>query len=200
MSCAALRTIRSRGPGRALDVVMTYVIARSARPCYTCLMTVVIATGFHVTPLQPGDGPALLALHERCSPATRFRRWHGHLTQFPRRYLAELLAATDSASAPQLGVAAWSGAGTMIGFASAALLDPGVRELGVLVHDDWQGRGVGRTLVTALAEQARAAGTTVLCADVLAGDAALVESLRRLGPTVSRVKAGSIAAEVLLRG
>lgn len=169
-------------------------------------MTVVITVGIRIAPLRPGDGPALLALHERCSPATRFRRWHGHLRQFPRRYLAELTAAEQDRADPagaepaQVAVAAWADDRTMIGFASAARLGPGCRELGVLVQDDWQRCGVGRQLVTALAALARTVGTTVLCADVLADDAGLIDSLRRLGPTVSRVSGGAIAAEVLLRG
>lgn len=160
-------------------------------------MTAVIV-GVRIAPLHPDDGPALLALHERCSPATRFRRWHGHLRQFPRRYLEDLTARPDGAEPAQVAVAAWADEHMMIGFASAARLDPGVRELGVLVQDDWQHRGVGRRLVTALTTLAREAGTTVLCADVLADDAGLIDALRRLGPTVSRVSGGSIAAEVLL--
>ena len=45
-----------------------------------------------------------------------------------------------------------------------------VTEIGVVVADAWQGRGVGSALVGALIRRAQARGVTSLIMDVLAGN------------------------------
>jgi GNAT superfamily N-acetyltransferase len=51
-----------------------------------------------VRPVHPADGPAIEAMHARCSPATLRSRWHGVSRRVPRAYLAE-----DSAQGDGLG-------------------------------------------------------------------------------------------------
>jgi hypothetical protein len=61
-------------------------------------MTLVIARPNGVATvdrLVPSDVDALLAMYERCSPDTTYRRWHGHLRSFPTAYLSALLAGAD---------------------------------------------------------------------------------------------------------
>jgi GNAT superfamily N-acetyltransferase len=64
--------------------------------------------------------------------------------------------------------------GVIIGHAMAAdraaAADGLVTEIGVVVADDWQGRGLGAALVRALLGQARARGVTALSMDVLPGN------------------------------
>lgn len=157
-------------------------------------MTVVItrhgtAASIAVTPLTPCDADALLEMHERCSPDSRFRRWHGHVRSFPKRYLAALLAPGDE----QLAVIARH-EGAVIGFASAARVGVSTRELGILVEDGWQGRGVGVLLLTLLVRLCIEAHTRTLTAEVLADDAGLLRPLGRFGEVRCTLSHGTISA------
>ena len=145
-------------------------------------MTAVIVVAPHRLDVQVDvmsalDADELVAMHERCSVQSRYQRWHGHVRTFPRAYLADLVAPGDD----QLAVLARLD-GTVVGFASAARVDESTRELGVLVEDGWQHRGIGRLLVSALVTQCLLDGATQLRAEVLADDAALLTPLRALGP------------------
>lgn len=146
-----------------------------------------------ITALRPTDGPELVALHERCSPETRFRRWHGHARDFPRSYLAALIAADGD----QLGVVARRD-GRLVGFASAARTAPSSREIGILVEDAYQRRGVGRGLLDALVRRCRQDGTQLLVAEVLAEDSGLLALLRAYGPVDSRLSHGVFRATLVL--
>ena len=143
--------------------------------------------------LVPCDIDDLLAMYERCSPETRYRRWHGHLRSFPPAYLSALAAGADQ----HIAVVARHGS-DLIGFASAAETAPGVREIGILVEDRWQRRGVGRQLQSRLVAESVALGARYLNAEVLATDAWLVDGLRKLGPTTVRTESGSMTAQVEL--
>jgi GNAT superfamily N-acetyltransferase len=132
-------------------------------------------------------------MHDRCSPDTRFRRWHGHVRTFPRSYLDALLTDSDE----HLAVVAHHEA-ELIGFASAATVAPDVREIGILVEDGWQRRGVGRQLLTGLVAECVDRGARYLRSELLASDAGLLEPLRTLGPTTSRVSHGVVTAHVRL--
>lgn len=58
--------------------------------------------------------------------------------------------------------------------------EPGTAELGVIVEDCWQGRGIGRLLVTCLVADALPRGITTVIAAVLSDHAALAAKLRRI--------------------
>jgi len=76
--------------------------------------------------------------------------------------------------------------GTIIGHAMA-VDSPGpggdaVAEIGVVVTDAWQGRGVGSGLVRALAARARARGATTLVMEVLAENQRVLGMIARRWP------------------
>jgi GNAT superfamily N-acetyltransferase len=160
-------------------------------------MTLVIARSdglITIDRLVPSDVDALLAMHERCSPDTTYRRWHGRVRSFPPAYLSALVAGDDQ----HIAVVARRGP-QVIGFASAAETAPGTREIGIVVEDRWQRRGVGRQLQSALLAESVALGTRYVHAEVLASDAWLIDRLRTLGPTSVRTESGIMTAQVRLR-
>jgi L-amino acid N-acyltransferase YncA len=148
----------------------------------------------HICVLAPSDAPQLIAMHERCSARTRWQRWHGQVRSFPATYLAALTSLTGQ-SGDQLALAARRG-GEVIGFASAGRLDEHTRELGILVEDRFQGRGVGRQLLHALLLEAVANGTRTLRAEVMAEQVALLDPLRVLGPITIHRSWGLVRATV----
>lgn len=90
--------------------------------------------GVDVRPIRPDDLPALRSMFRRCSPETRYRRFHGCVTEPPAAYLRRCLGDGPDAHA---AFVAEAGAGRLVGPASAGPVPgaPGIRELGALVED-----------------------------------------------------------------
>jgi GNAT superfamily N-acetyltransferase len=118
----------------------------------------------------------------RCSADTRYARFHGPLRALPGRYLAEALSgnpALHDALVVQTSE-------DLVALGSARRLEgPGrpAVEIGLLVEDAAQGRGLGTRLLLTLAARARSRGVAFLQCDVLAANRRLIDTVRRtLGP------------------
>jgi GNAT superfamily N-acetyltransferase len=156
-------------------------------------MTLVIGIGGAADTLRcftACDVDEVIAMHDRCSPTTRYARWHGHTKRFPPSYVHRLLG-------DDIAVVARRG-DTVIGLASAAQVGPDTWEIGLLVEDDWQRRGVGGQLLTEIVTEAGRAGADVIRAEVLESDTGLLQPLRALGPMVTALSHGVVTADVQL--
>jgi GNAT superfamily N-acetyltransferase len=71
-------------------------------------------------------------------------------------------------------------------------------EVAITVADEWQGRGVGTTLLRRLARRARAAGIGAFVATCLAGNKEIIELLEELGPTARRSGGEDVTLEIEL--
>jgi GNAT superfamily N-acetyltransferase len=146
----------------------------------------------------PGDHRALTGMFERCTLATRYRRFHAPVRAIPERYLTEALSGRPfhyalvayqdpvpfrSADPGPDGMARAPGApaGAVVALASCRLVGEGAGELGVLIEDAWQRRGLGTRLVHELAAHAADAGVRVLEAQLLAEQAWITGMLRPYG-------------------
>jgi len=125
-----------------------------------------------------GDRPALERMLARCTGQTRYRRFHGPVKVFPERYLTEALSGSPLHFAL---VATDEGDGTVVALASCRAVDEGVAELGILVEDEWQRRGVGSYLLQEIVAYAGRTGLRALRAQVLAEQPWIVGLLRRHG-------------------
>jgi len=103
------------------------------------------------------------------------------------RYLAEALSGSPFHHAlvacPEPACTARAGAlpGRIVALASCRLVDEGAAELGLLIEDAWQRRGLGTRLLRDLAAHASAAGLRVLEAQLLAEQAWISGLLRPYG-------------------
>jgi GNAT superfamily N-acetyltransferase len=79
--------------------------------------------------------------------------------------------------------------GTVVALASCRAVDEGVAELGILVEDEWQRRGVGGYLLGEIVAYAARTGLRALQAQVLADQPWIVGLLRRHG-TCTTASAG----------
>jgi GNAT superfamily N-acetyltransferase len=107
------------------------------------------------------DAAALQDMLSRCSAQTRYHRFHGAVRQYPASHLRRLLSGADGYEtrvAEVVGQAA--GAPQLVAVAELAPLpgQPHVREIGVLVEDAWQRRGIGIALADEIFAHARASG------------------------------------------
>jgi GNAT superfamily N-acetyltransferase len=146
-----------------------------------------------VRPPAVSDTDALLAMLARCSRASLFHRFHG-FTDGVAYFAALLPERPDDRT-----LLAWSGS-TCVGVATIGVDATGLLDLGVLVEDAWQRRGIGTRLITALLDDARTKGATTVRADVLADDAFILRVLRRIGPLTVSVEHGSLSIGIDLTG
>jgi len=124
-----------------------------------------------IRPVCQADLAALRDFFTGLSAETSYRRFFGPVTPTPA-----LLGLLSARAANVHAVVAVAG-GVIVGHAMAAdqaeagdPRDPGqtcTADIGVVVADAWQGRGVGSALMRALVAQAQARGVTSLAMDVL---------------------------------
>lgn len=130
-------------------------------------------------PVRPDDAPLFCRLWDRLSPETVYRRFHAPLRSPPvdAHRLVEVDHDLREALVAVVG-------GEVIGVAryDRSPADPSVAEVAVLVEDAWQGVGLGRQLVTTLADLARRRGVRTVTATVQADNDRMVWLIRRLFP------------------
>lgn len=146
-----------------------------------------------VHPATASCTPAVLAMMARCSRSTLFHRFHGFTDGVA--YTRTLLRAHPRDET----LIAWYRS-ACVGLATLGLDTTGSADLGVLVEDAWQRRGVGTRMVALLLERARAKGLTTLHADVLSDDKFILRGLRRIGPLTGSVELGTISVDIDLAG
>jgi GNAT superfamily N-acetyltransferase len=143
-------------------------------------------------PATPDDLPALVAMHERCSPDTRRRRYLTTDGVPSPGMLARLLDPTRAhtlvATVPRV-----TSPDTVVAMVSL-VVEGSLAEVAVIVEDGWQRRGVG----TALARRAFARAERLGCVAVLAhagiDNPAMERTLRRLGREAPIRRDGAVAS------
>jgi GNAT superfamily N-acetyltransferase len=138
-----------------------------------------------VRPAVAGDRAALEAMFQRSSPATVFRQFHGQVRAFPRAYLDEALAGADA----HFAVVCYSGC-EAVALASCRTVAPGSAELGILIEDAWQRRGLGGTLLGELVAHAAGHGIGTLRAQMLTEQDWIINMLARHGTWTSAFARG----------
>lgn len=146
--------------------------------------------GVGYLPFHPDQLPAVLAMLGRCSRETLFMRFHGATDG--RSHALDLARRSDHRS-----LGAWNGP-DCVGVATLAQGE-GSNDLGVVVEDSWQRRGIGTALLRALTEFAGASGTTALHAEVLAENRWVLAILARIGvlDTTARWGVYSVTVRVM---
>jgi RimJ/RimL family protein N-acetyltransferase len=138
-----------------------------------------------IRPVEPADAPLLRDMFEQLSALSRLRRFLTpveHLTRHQLEYLSdvdhrshEALVALDARTGEAVGVARYL----------RDERDRRAADVGVVVIDRWQGRGVGTALLRRLAERADARGYRRLNGTLLLGNDAGRRLIARFPATVS---------------
>jgi acetyltransferase len=141
---------------------------------------------------RPTDLARIAAFLEDLSPETRTRRFLAATPGLPDRVI-QRFAFYDPRE--RLAIAATmpcDGAEEIAGLADLALPSTSVAEIGVVVADDLQGRGVGTLLSEAVASLAIQRGATHLKAEMLGDNERMLQLMRRLGPTGRTIEDGNV--------
>lgn len=142
-------------------------------------------------PASASDREAIEAMHAECSLASRIGRWHAPLRSVPARYLDDALSGR-----PGHVCAVACRAGDVVAFASAVRGFGESWDLGVLVRDDLQRRGVGSALIEVVVRTARERAASWICADLRPDRRFLLDVLRRYGPLAVRLDGDGLHARV----
>ena len=151
-----------------------------------------------IRPVLQGDLAALGDFFAGLSAQTRYLRFFGPVTPNPA-----LLQVLSGAAANVDAVVAIR-AGVIVGHAMAAdhpedHSDARMTDIGVVVADAWQGRGLGSALVSALVAGAQARGVTSLVMDVLHANPRVLAMIKRRWPAADiGVSRDCVTVRVLL--
>ena len=127
-----------------------------------------------------------------CSSGARRRRGTGGSTGPSKRFLngtwprrcpaaPSITPLSPTWSLPHLAAHARALSGGLVALASCRLVDEGAAELGILIEDAWQRKGLGTRLVRELVAHASDVGLRVLEAQLLAEQAWITSLLRPHG-------------------
>jgi RimJ/RimL family protein N-acetyltransferase len=154
-------------------------------------------TGLEIRPIEPGDKAALAAAVDQSSDEAVFRRFLG---PHPRLSAAELSYLTEvDHSDHEALLAIDPGTGNSVGVARY-VRDHERRdsaEIAVAIREAWQGRGVGKALLHALADRARDEGIARFTAIMLSENRAMRRLFATLG-TPRRVSSEAGAVELVV--
>jgi GNAT superfamily N-acetyltransferase len=140
-------------------------------------------TAIHVEirPLARTDRQELAKAFSRLSEDTRRRRFRGLARRLGERDL-DRLTQIDHHDHEALAAVA-SDSGRIVGVARYIALarEPRAAEVAIAVDDEWQGRGIGRRLMSELVGRARGEGVTRLLAYVDADNGTVLGWIARAG-------------------
>jgi acetyltransferase len=134
-----------------------------------------------IRPLVPADRERLAVAFARLGEETRRRRFRGLASQLPEGDL-DRLTQIDHHHHEALAAIA-PGTGRIVGVARFITLpdDPRAAEVAIAVDDEWQGDGIGHSLMSELVGRARAEGVTRFLAYVSADNRPVLSWIARAG-------------------
>jgi GNAT superfamily N-acetyltransferase len=156
-------------------------------------------SSFQVGPAGPGDAGRISDFISGLSLRSQFLRFFASVTRPSPSLLRALTGAAGGADV----LLATDPAGAVIGHGMAVdrTTADGVQvtDLGLVVADGWQHRGIGSALLALLAERAGRRGTRELAMDVLPGNDRMLDMIGRRWPAAHRELApGSVRIRVEL--
>lgn len=136
-----------------------------------------------IRPIRPDDIELLKEGFARLSPETIYRRFHGHVKELSHEAYRAL---THVDYVHQLALVAIDETEGGVGVARYYRPENSdIAEAAVVVVDDWQGRGVGRHLLSRLVDAARRQGIVGFEAYVQSDNHRMLEIIERSGYSVN---------------
>lgn len=138
---------------------------------------------------EVGDVAAVAAMHQRCSPASRYKRYLSGLSAPSRRHLVSLVAPPSGhALVAEVG----HGDERRVVALANLMWDGPYAEIGLLVEDAWQGRRLGAALLRRLMRLSRDIGVRAVYLHTQPTNLALIRLVAGLGIPVRREYADGI--------
>lgn len=140
----------------------------------------------HIRPIQTEDLQRERAFVERLSPASRHFRFLGGVKQLSEKMLSSLCEINFDSRMAFIATVMKDGEEIEIGASRYSQDTDGDYECAVTVADEWQHHGLGKVLMTQLAEFARSKGIKSIYSLDLASNSYMRMLARDLGMSVKR--------------
>jgi acetyltransferase len=141
-----------------------------------------------VRPVRPTDAEDIQAFVRGLSQASRYMRFFAPVRELTPAMLARLTASDGGSGRVLVALSDHAESHRIVAMAEYAVdrsaADRTTCELALVVADDWQGRGLGRTLLEMLLASARDEGVSCAVGDVLRGNKAMLSLARAAGFSV----------------
>jgi len=131
--------------------------------------------------LRPTDEAEMLAAVDRASAQSLYQRFFGVKRGFTEKEVSFFMNVDFASHVALVAVTQEGDRDRIIGGGRYVVGAPGTAELAFTVEDDYQGLGVGSSLLRHLGELARRAGLRELTAEVLATNTAMLRLFEKSG-------------------
>jgi GNAT superfamily N-acetyltransferase len=153
-----------------------------------------IETQISIRVSSPSDRGSLRRMLSRASSETIYRRFHIPYQDVPEQMLALMLDVDHHDGKSLVAVAEEE----IVGHAMY-VRDGGEAEMAIIVEDGWQSMGVGKTLLSELAERARLRGIEIFTAEVLGTNRRMLGLAAMFAGTDYTTKDGLVYVRMPLR-
>jgi len=144
-------------------------------------------TSVHIRPIAPGDQELIRDFVRSLSSETRYLRFMAEVKELSAPTLDRLTGIDHRRDAALIATVDDAGVDRVVGVARYALNSDGEScDFAIVIADDWQGRGLGRRLLTLLVDTAATRGLKRIGGDVLAINRPMLALLKALGFGVRR--------------
>jgi GNAT superfamily N-acetyltransferase len=143
---------------------------------------------------RPSDAGRVRDFLERLSPETRQRRFLSPMPKVPQVVVDHFTFYDPRERLVIAATAPGDGGEQIVGLGDVSLVSTGIAELGLVVCEQHQCRGIGRLIAEAIASLALARGATHLKAEMLDSNPAVLKVLESIGRTVRTFEDGRAVA------
>ena len=143
---------------------------------------------------RPSDAGRIRDFLERLSPETRQRRFLSPMPRVPGSVVDHFTFYDPRERLVIAATAPGTGGEEIVGLGDVSFLSTGVAEIGLVVEEEHQSRGIGRLIAEAIASLALSRGAIRLKAEMLDSSPAVMKVLASIGRTVSTFEDGRSVA------
>ena len=143
---------------------------------------------------RPSDAARARDFLERLSPETRQRRFLSPMPDISRTVVDHFTFYDPRERLVIAATAPGEGGEQVVGLGDVSFVSTGIAEIGLVVEEEHQSRGIGRLIAEAIASLALSRGATHLKAEMLDSSPAVMKVLGSIGRTVSTVEDGRSVA------
>jgi GNAT superfamily N-acetyltransferase len=147
---------------------------------------------------RPSDAVRVRGFLERLSPETRQRRFLSPMPTVPQAVVDHFTFYDPRSRLVIAATMPGQGGEEIVGLGDVCFVATGIAEIGLVVEEEHQSRGIGSLIGEAVASVALSRGATHLKAEMLDSSPALMKVLGSIGRTVSSIEDGRAVAYVRL--
>lgn len=143
---------------------------------------------------RPNDRGGIRDFLERLAPETRQRRFLSPMPRVPQHVVDHFTFYDPRERLVLIATTPGTGGEEVVGLGDVSFAATGLAEIGLVVGDEHQNRGIGRLLTEAIASIALSRSATHLKAEMLDSSPAVLKLLTAIGRTVRTVEDGRAVA------